>query len=95
MKETTEYKVELKLETKINRSLILNLPLSCTYKLQPELVGTEAKKIQYSLDGGRVWFSGTEFTIPNTNYSFKVRIYDTSGTWTYFMVNKGIEVSHQ
>ena len=79
--------VRLAVSTEAVRSLILRAPISCTYYLEPELCGAELEAVQYSLDGGWEWFDGTSFTIPNFFYPFKVRILDSTGTWTAFFVD--------
>lgn len=84
--------VKLNVTTRTRKTL-LGLAPSYTYTLDAIVTGGTAKKVQYSLDGGFLWFSGTEFTVPVSNYSFRVRVFDSTGTWTYFTVKNGTDVT--
>ena len=87
------YSVELSVSVDVIRSLLLRIPLSCTYKLTPEVSAAKALTVQYSLDGGKIWLFGTSFVNSKQNCSFKVRILDSTGKWTTFTVKDGTSVT--
>ena len=91
--EKTMYSVKLSVKTEVIRSLLLRLPVSCNYKLTPEISGAKVKTVQYSLDGGHIWFYGTSFSLSNQDYAFLVRIYDSTGARTTFTVRHGTQVT--
>ena len=89
------YGVKLSVKCNVLRSLLFKLPLSCTYTLRPEVSGASVRLVQYSLDGGHIWLPGTIFMLPGDEGCFRVRILDSTGTWTVFSVRNGTEVTRK
>lgn len=87
--------VSLYVSVKVTPTCLFKFPLSSTYSFTPETNGATVKRVQYSLDGGWIWFCGKRFNIPNQNYPYKVRVLDSTGTWTYFSISNGTAVTRQ
>ena len=69
--------------------LILNRRTSYTYQINVEASGTKVRWIEYSLDGGRIWLSGSAFVMPLQLKSFRIRVTDADNYAHVFVYNEG------
>lgn len=63
------------------------------YNIPPKIEGVSLKKVEYSLDGGFICFTGSSFILPNNNFNFKFRVTDSTGLTTNFTVKNGTNVT--